>query len=71
MGFDREMFHTREVFFERCREALALQKGKGRGVVAEIVSDRSADSGEMVDVINFLTKEGVKRLEFLAVERGK
>jgi biopolymer transport protein ExbD len=71
MGFDREMFHTREVFFDRCRAEVTRQKGMGRGIVAEIVSDRSADSGEMVDLINFLTKQGVKRLEFLAVERGK
>jgi biopolymer transport protein ExbD len=70
-GFGREMYHTREVFFERFRVEMAKQKGAGRGVVAEIVSDRRADSGEMVDLVNFLTKQGVRRLEFLAVERGK
>jgi biopolymer transport protein ExbD len=71
VGFDREVFHTREMFFERFRVEMAKAKRGDRGVVAEIVSDRHAESGEMVDLINFLTKQGVKRLEFLAVERGK
>jgi biopolymer transport protein ExbD len=71
IGFEGEVFHTREMFFERFRVEMAKKKREDRGVVAEIVSDRRAESGEMVDLINFLTKQGIKRLEFLAVERGK
>jgi biopolymer transport protein ExbD len=71
LGFERETFHTREVFFERFREAASRERAAGRPVVAEIITDRTAESGTVVDLINFLTKEGVKRLEFLAVEKGK
>jgi biopolymer transport protein ExbD len=69
-GLDREMFHTREVFFARFRERASEARSAGRPIVGEVVSDRKAESGEMVDLVNFLTKEGVKRLEFLAIERG-
>ena len=69
-GLDREMFHTREAFFARFREKAAGARAEGRKIVAEIVADRDADMGRGVDLVNFLTKEGVKRLEFLAVERG-
>jgi biopolymer transport protein ExbD len=70
-GLEREMFHTREAFFARFRVLAAQARAEGRSIVAEVVSDRKAESGEMIDLVNFLTKEGVKRLEFLAVERGR
>ncbi|GEM_PF-2749862 len=71
IGFDRETFHTREAFFSRFRGALSGRRDPDRPVVAEIITDRAAENGMLVDLINFLTQEGVKRLEFLAVERGK
>ncbi|MHC5035698.1 MAG: ExbD/TolR family protein [Planctomycetota bacterium] len=69
-GLGREMFYSREAFFAHFREVIARDKASGRPIVAEIVLDRQAPSGDNVDLINFLTRQGVKRLEFLAVERG-
>ncbi len=64
---DRKMDSAEDLFREF--DAETSGEAAGRPVVVEIISDREAGTGVLVDVINYLTKKKVKRLEFLAVER--
>jgi biopolymer transport protein ExbD len=70
-GLGKETFRTREALFARIGERAAADQRTGRPIVAEIITDRQADTGPLVDLVNFLSRQGVRRLEFLAVEKGK
>jgi biopolymer transport protein ExbD len=51
-------------------EEVARDREAGRATVVEIITDKRAETGILVDIINYLTKKKVRRLEFLAVEKS-
>jgi len=69
-GLGKEVFRTREALFARIEERAARDRVSGRPIVAEIITDREADTGPLVDLVNFLSRKGVRRLEFLALEKA-
>jgi biopolymer transport protein ExbD len=67
LGNDR--MDSVDEFFATFDREVAEDRSAGRSTVVEIITDKEARTGVLVDIINYLTKKKVKRLEFLAVEK--
>ena len=65
---DERMDSMTDLFQAFDRE-IEKDKKSGRPTVVEIITDKQAQTGALGDVINYLTKKKVRRLEFLAVEK--
>ena len=56
-------------FFRIFDAEIEKDRAAGRPVVVEIITDKEARNGILVDVINHLNRKKIRRLEILAVER--
>jgi biopolymer transport protein ExbD len=56
-------------FFRVFDAEIEEDRAAGRPVVVEIITDKEARNGILVDVINHLNRKKIRRLEILAVER--